>query len=196
MIRRILLGLLGALAVSGAAHAACPSPNPNILAPPFYDGCSVPAVALNTLSTSVANNTTDIYNLVHNNTFASAASVTALTGVVNTNTTNIATNSSAIGVNTTNIATNATNIGYVSGSIGRPLLSFGVVPDGTTDNATAIASAASWAITQGANGATLLVPPGNVYTSAHDAVYPALHGRTRRGSWRRKGRLSPDLRCW
>jgi hypothetical protein len=47
---------LASLLTGHAAHAACPVPNPNLLAPPFVDGCPLPAVALNRLGLTQAGN--------------------------------------------------------------------------------------------------------------------------------------------
>ena len=46
---KFVFHFLAALVVSTAAYAGCPVPNPNLLAPPFVDGCALPAVALNNL---------------------------------------------------------------------------------------------------------------------------------------------------
>ena len=53
-MRKLILAASLALAslFAGHAHAACPAINPNLFAPPFYDGCQVPAVALNNLSSA------------------------------------------------------------------------------------------------------------------------------------------------
>ena len=41
--------LVFSLFAATAAQAACPNPNPNIKAPPFVDGCPIPAATLNRL---------------------------------------------------------------------------------------------------------------------------------------------------
>ena len=58
-MRKLILAAclaLASLLTGHMAHAACPVPNPNLLAPPFYDGCPLPSVALNRLGT-IANTT-------------------------------------------------------------------------------------------------------------------------------------------
>ena len=50
-MRTLILAACLALAslITGHAYAACPVPNPNLLAPPFFDGCTLPASSLNNL---------------------------------------------------------------------------------------------------------------------------------------------------
>lgn len=51
-MRKLILAAclaLASLTLGHAAHAGCPVPNPNLQAPPFYDGCQIPAIALNRL---------------------------------------------------------------------------------------------------------------------------------------------------
>jgi hypothetical protein len=55
-MKRLLAAILFLLCSTGGASAlVCPSPNPNISAPPFVDGCPLPASGLNNLATSIAN---------------------------------------------------------------------------------------------------------------------------------------------
>jgi hypothetical protein len=59
-MKGLISGTLFLLGSATAALGACPSPNPNISAPPFVDGCPLPASGLNNLATSIANLTTTV----------------------------------------------------------------------------------------------------------------------------------------
>ncbi len=48
-MRRILIAL-ALLFIGGTAHAACNTPNPNLIGPPFFDNCPLPASVLNRLN--------------------------------------------------------------------------------------------------------------------------------------------------
>jgi hypothetical protein len=54
-MKGLISGALILLVRATAALAACPTPNPNISAPPFVDGYPLPASGLNNLATSINN---------------------------------------------------------------------------------------------------------------------------------------------
>jgi hypothetical protein len=55
MTKSLIFSVFCLLGAAGGALGACPSPNPNISAPPFVDGCPLPASGLNNLANSIAN---------------------------------------------------------------------------------------------------------------------------------------------
>jgi hypothetical protein len=83
VIRKFLAPTLSLflLATASAAFGACPSPNPNISAPPFVDGCPLPASGLNNLAAMIATKGT---GNVNGPTVTAIAEITSFNNTVGT----------------------------------------------------------------------------------------------------------------
>lgn len=72
----------GVMLWASQALAACPEPNPNLLAPPFIDGCPLPAAPLNNQADKLSNLSTTVSNLSATVSGLGPPWSTSLTGIL------------------------------------------------------------------------------------------------------------------